>query len=85
MLIPELELFATPGRVIVFCFDQDEKPQTQRDVAAAIAATSRLFTSQGCVCYTTQWEVDWGKGIDDVAAGMGDELVHEILVDLERL
>ena len=85
MLIPELDVFATPGRVIVFCFDQDEKPQTQKDVAAAIVATSRLFASQGCVCYTTQWEVDWGKGIDDVAAGMGDELVHEILMDLERL
>lgn len=80
-LIPELALFATPGRSILFAFDQDEKGSTQRDVRSAMQATARLFEAAQCVCYSLEWELGWGKGIDDVAGRMGAELVHEIMGD----
>lgn len=80
-LIPELARFATPGRSIIFCFDQDPKPTTQQDVFAAMMATAERFEVQQCVCYGVSWELEWGKGIDDVAAMMGSELVQEIMGD----
>lgn len=84
-LIDELAVFATPGRSIIFCFDQDIQPTTQRDVAAAMQATANLFAVRQCVCYRVSWTPEWGKGIDDVAAKMGSELVSEIMSDRIRL
>jgi hypothetical protein len=84
-LIPDLQVFATPGRSILFCFDQDAKASTQQDVARATQATADLFMAQQCVCYQLNWDLNWGKGIDDVAARMGIELLHEILSDWQPL
>jgi Domain of unknown function (DUF3854) len=77
-LIPELQAFATPGRRVVFVFDQDEKVKTQVAVAQAIERTSSLFIREGCACYNAEWEGSYGKGIDDLAAGVAG-MAHRII------
>lgn len=65
-LIPELQIFATPGRKIYFCFDQDEKIKTIKNVNIAIGKTAQLFKSQDSETFILSWDKRLGKGIDDV-------------------
>ena len=78
-LIPELELFAQPGREFVFVFDADEKRKTRSAVAKAIRATARLLEAKGCTVRVARWLPALGKGIDDVWASGGVDKVHELL------
>ncbi|MEO1430259.1 MAG: plasmid replication protein, CyRepA1 family, partial [Cyanobacteria bacterium J06633_8] len=69
-LISQAEVFATKGREIYFCFDQDEKEKTIRNVNTAISKTAKLFIQHGCKIFV----ITWGekildkerKGIDDL-------------------
>jgi NADH:ubiquinone oxidoreductase subunit B-like Fe-S oxidoreductase len=61
-LIPELALFATPGRKITICFDQDSKPKTIATVGAMIAKMGGLFTRSGCIVQVIEWDNQLGKG-----------------------
>ncbi|NJR41164.1 MAG: DUF3854 domain-containing protein [Leptolyngbyaceae cyanobacterium CSU_1_4] len=78
-LIPELAAFAQAGRKFVFVFDEDEKPKTRRDVAAAIWQTTKLLFAKGCEVAKTHWNPEEGKGVDDLWANKGTDRVHEVL------
>jgi len=80
-LIPQLKPFCTEGRQIDFCFDQDEKVKTVRNVNLAITRTAKLFTDSGCQCNVITWDKEWGKGIDDVIFNGVDfnEIYHSSL------
>lgn len=64
-LIPQLQIFANPDRRIYFCFDNDSKRSTRRDVNNAIAKSSKLFKKFGCIPLVINWDRNLGKGIDD--------------------
>jgi len=68
-LIPELKIFATEGRKIYFCFDQDEKIKTIKNVNIAILKTAQLFKISSCETFVLDWNKSLGKGIDDVIFG----------------
>lgn len=64
-LIPQLQIFVQPERRIYFCFDQDSKRNTRRDVNNAIGKTAKLFKKFGCTPFVISWDKNSGKGIDD--------------------
>jgi hypothetical protein len=64
-LIPQLKIFANPDRRIYFCFDNDSKRSTRRDVNQAISKSSKLFKKFGCIPLVINWDKNLGKGIDD--------------------
>lgn len=64
-LIPQLQIFANPGRRIYFCYDQDSKRNTRRDVNNAIGKTAKLFKKFGCTPFVISWDRNLAKGIDD--------------------
>lgn len=72
-LIPQLQVFAQSGRRIYFCFDQDSKRKTIRNVNQAIARTARVFMTYGCKIKIITWNPVFGKGVDDVIAAHGRE------------
>ena len=81
-LIPDIELFATPKREIITCFDNDVKPTTRKNVRIAIATTTRLLKSKKCqvnICDWTQEKSIPEKGIDDVLIVHGKEVVENII------
>ncbi|MBD2122520.1 DUF3854 domain-containing protein, partial [Trichocoleus sp. FACHB-262] len=71
-LIPELALFAVPGRRFYFCFDHDRKPKTIKNVNLAIFKTGKLLEQQGCevqvICLPGP-----EKGVDDFVVSRGTE------------
>ena len=69
-LIPQLEIFATKGREICFCFDRDTKPSTVENVTKAIASTGKLLTFKGCQVSVISWDYP-EKGVDDLIAARG--------------
>lgn len=77
-LIPQLGIFAQPGRRVYFCFDQDSKRQSARSVSKAIAKTAKLFLIQGCEVRVITWHPGLGKGIDDVCVAFGREKFDEL-------
>jgi hypothetical protein len=81
-LIPDIELFATPKREITFCYDNDVKPTTRKNVRIAIASTTRLLKSKKCQVKICDWTQEKGipeKGIDDVLVVHGKEVVENII------
>jgi hypothetical protein len=78
-LIPELAVFATPGRKINICFDQDTKPQTVATVRAMIAKMGGLFDRSGCIVRVVEWDSKLGKGVDDLIASHGAEAFYTAL------
>ena len=70
-LIPELEMFATPGREVYFAFDADTKPRTVEQVNLAIERTAGLLEGHGCKVSIMSWEGE--KGADDLIAAQGRE------------
>jgi hypothetical protein len=84
-LIPELKAIAQPGRQIVFVYDSDEKPRTQRHVYSAIKRAGRAFQDEGCEVSWVNWDKALGKGIDDVCAHQGADKVRELLSNPIRL
>lgn len=84
-LIPQLAVFAQPGRRIYFCFDADVKSTTVRDVNNAIAKTAKLLSLRDCEIKVMAWHPALGKGIDDVLAACGREKLDNIYCDALNL
>lgn len=78
-LIPDLELFATPGREIYFAFDSDAKQETIRDVSKAIKRTGELFEKHGCKVKVISWDNSQGKGVDDLLFHHGVEIFEQAI------
>jgi conjugative relaxase-like TrwC/TraI family protein len=69
VLNEQLAVFAVPGRLFRFTFDQDAKPSTVRNVRRDMVRTIELLESRGCICKVVYWEGD--KGLDDLIAHQG--------------
>jgi hypothetical protein len=90
-LIPQLEVFATPGRKVYFAFDQDTKASTIANVNRAIAKTGKLFTKSGVEVKVIRWQETDGhikhlsqaqmtcppKGVDDLIVQNGADAFHQ--------
>ncbi len=69
-LIPDLAVFATPGRTVSICFDYETKPKTVQNVQIAIAKLGNLLQKARC---TVNVIVLPGpeKGVDDFIMAQG--------------
>lgn len=76
-LIPQLEAFTQTDREIIFCFDNDIKSKTVKNVRTAIAKTGRLFTKAGCRVSVITWTYA-EKGVDDLIFVMGVDCFHTL-------
>jgi len=76
-LIPQLLAFAQKEREIIFCFDNDTKSTTIKNVNTAIAITGKLFVREGCQVSRVNWDYPF-KGIDDLIAARGSECFDEL-------
>jgi hypothetical protein len=76
-LIPQLLPFCGGGREVVFCFDQDTKAKTVKNVRTAIEKTGKLLGYKGCKVSVARWSSYW-KGIDDFIASQGVEALDQI-------
>ncbi|MGK7952834.1 MAG: plasmid replication protein, CyRepA1 family [Xenococcaceae cyanobacterium] len=74
-LIPQLQVFATPGRKIYFAFDKDTKASTAANVNKAIAKTGKLFAKAGIDVRVIRWQ-EQAKGVDDLIVQNGAEAFH---------
>ncbi|MBG1261060.1 plasmid replication protein, CyRepA1 family [Nostoc commune] len=84
-LIPQLAVFAQPGRRIYFCYDSDVKRTTVRSVNSAIAKTAKLLSLRGCEIKVMGWHSALGKGVDDLIAAYGREQFDTIYCDALKL
>jgi conjugative relaxase-like TrwC/TraI family protein len=73
VLNEELAVFAVPGRVFRFTFDQDTKASTVQAVRRDMVRTIELLEARGCVCLVAKWNPDQGKGLDDLIANQGPQ------------
>jgi hypothetical protein len=71
-----LKHFATKGRKIYVCFDQDAKEITKKLVKGQLFKLGAALQKQGCIVHTLNWDIALGKGIDDVLYGLGAEAQH---------
>ncbi|MGV2831582.1 plasmid replication protein, CyRepA1 family [Myxosarcina sp. GI1(2024)] len=90
-LIPQLQVFATPGRTVYFAFDRDTKASTIANVNSAIAKTGKLFTKAGVDVKVIRWQEEGlcgefssppctprsAKGVDDLIVEHGAEAFHQ--------
>ncbi|MBE9171377.1 DUF3854 domain-containing protein [Pleurocapsales cyanobacterium LEGE 06147] len=90
-LIPQLQVFATPGRTVYFAFDCDTKATTIANVNKAIAKTGKLLTKAGVNVKVIRWLEPDGhikylnqvqmycppKGVDDLIVNYGAEAFHQ--------
>ncbi len=90
-LIPQLQVFATPGRRVYFAFDQDTKASTIANVNKAIAKTGKLFAKAGVEVKVIGWQEEGlcgefssppctprsAKGVDDLIVQNGAEAFHQ--------
>ncbi|MEH1968393.1 DUF3854 domain-containing protein [Nostoc sp.] len=60
-LIPDLKHFATQGRLVNICFDQDNKPETVQRVRTAISRMGRLLVNEGCSLRVIDLPLDISK------------------------
>ena len=74
-LIPQLQVFATPGRKVYFAFDKDTKASTMNKVNCAIAKTGKLFTKAGVDVKVIGWQQP-AKGVDDLIVQHGASAFH---------
>jgi len=74
-LIPQLQVFATPGRKIYFAFDKDTKASTIANVNSAIAKTGKLFVKAGVEIKVINWQ-ESAKGVDDLIVQHGTDAFH---------
>lgn len=78
-LIPDLQLFATPGREIYFVYDSDTNPKTINNVSKAIKRAGELFQQAGCKPKVIHWKSEQGKGVDDLIFNHGVEAFEKAL------
>lgn len=76
-LIPQLQVFARENREIIFCFDNDAKPKTVRNVRKAIFKTGKLFLKEGCRVSAIVWNYP-EKGVDDLVVVRGCECFEQL-------
>lgn len=76
-LIPQLVAIASVGREINFCFDNDTKPKTVKNVRTAISKTGHLFQNYGCQVKVITWNYI-EKGVDDLIAERGVDCFHQL-------
>ncbi|WP_292797855.1 plasmid replication protein, CyRepA1 family [Nostoc sp. NMS7] len=72
-LIPDLKHFATQGRQVNICFDQDNKPETVQRVRTAISRMGRLLVNEGCSLRVIDLPFGQEKGVDDFIVAKGKE------------
>ncbi|MBD2565518.1 MULTISPECIES: plasmid replication protein, CyRepA1 family [Nostoc] len=72
-LIPDLKHFATQGRQVNICFDQDNKPETVQRVRTAISRMGRLLVNEGCSLRVIDLPLGAQKGVDDFIVAKGKE------------
>ncbi|MBD2535221.1 DUF3854 domain-containing protein [Nostoc flagelliforme FACHB-838] len=70
-LIPDLKHFATQGRQVNICFDQDNKPETVQRVRTAISRMGRLLVNEGCSLRVIDLPFGAEKGVDDFIVAKG--------------
>ncbi|MEH2124270.1 DUF3854 domain-containing protein [Nostoc sp.] len=70
-LIPDLKHFATQGRQVNICFDQDNKPETIQRVRTAISRMGRLLVNEGCSLRVIDLPFGQEKGVDDFIVAKG--------------
>jgi hypothetical protein len=70
-LIPDLKHFATEGRQVNICFDQDNKPETVQRVRTAISRMGRLLVNEGCSLRVIDLPLGAEKGVDDFIVAKG--------------
>ncbi|MHC5747918.1 MAG: plasmid replication protein, CyRepA1 family [Nostoc sp.] len=70
-LIPDLKHFATQGRQVNICFDQDNKPETVQRVRTAISRMGRLLVNEGCSLRVIDLPLGASKGVDDFIYALG--------------
>ncbi len=71
-LIPDLALFAVPGRKIAICFDHDRKAKTVANVNREVAKLGKLLTRAGCEVLIVDLPGP-EKGVDDFIMARGVE------------
>jgi hypothetical protein len=69
--IPDLKHFATQGRQVNICFDQDNKPETVQRVRTAISRMGRLLVNEGCSLRVIDLPLGPEKGVDDFIYALG--------------
>ena len=83
-LIPQLKAFAQKNREIIFCFDNDSRPKTIKNVRAALSQTGKLFLKEGCRVSAITWSYP-EKGVDDLIAARGTEYFEQLYQAREPL
>jgi Domain of unknown function (DUF3854) len=84
-LIPDLKHFATLGRQINVCFDQDPKPETAQRVRTAINRMGRLLLTEGCKVKVIDLPPGAEKGVDDFIVAKGRDAFHALYNTAEFL
>jgi hypothetical protein len=69
MLVPNLQAITQPGRPVVIAYDADLI--TKQGVRDAMKRLADCLKAQGCSIYIAQWDVEEGKGLDDVLVTRG--------------
>lgn len=75
-LIPQLQVFAQPGRTVYFAFDKDTKASTIANVNKAIAKTGKLLVKSGVDVKVIRWQ-EPAKGVDDLIVQNGASAFHQ--------
>ncbi|MBU7585527.1 MAG: DUF3854 domain-containing protein [Nostoc sp. TH1S01] len=83
-LIPDLKHFATPGRQVNICFDNDTKPETVQRVRTAISRMGRLLIAEGCSLRVIDLP-GTEKGVDDFVVAQGQDAFHALYNTAETL
>lgn len=76
-LIPQLTIFATPGREVSFAYDNDDNLKTRQNVNKAIIETGKLFSKKGCEVFVVTWQSHY-KGVDDLIVALGEDHYHSL-------
>ena len=76
-LHPALIPFITPGRYVRLAFDSDVT--VKPSVEAALIQFGRLCKHQKAEVFVVKWELELGKGIDDLLMNQGEEKFREVL------
>jgi len=71
-LIPEIALFAVPGRKFYICFDHDRKPKTIANVNREINKLGKSLSRAGCEVHVIDLPGP-EKGVDDFIVAQGVE------------
>jgi putative DNA primase/helicase len=78
-LHPALLPFIVPGRIVKLVFDSDVTTKPQ--VEAALIQFGRLCKQQKAEVFIVKWDLNLGKGIDDLIVNQGEEKYQEIMTN----